>query len=228
MKIHKNSLIVLFVLLAALLLSSCEAVAAQPVEALGASDATPEAVSAPPSEPPSSNTDVAAPLPTEPAGSAFPAGARIEFPVENASMKMQILDVEKPHRVYLGWDSYLKKEISFMPGPGNMFLSFGVKLNNLTSSDINMKWSDLYLVNKYDEKWYPEWGAYRGTNSFVDPRTVEIVQYDRVHPDFDPDAHFYASNNGFVRVIFRVPKDNLYYFFGFAELPIIEINWRYY
>jgi len=51
---------------------------------------------------------------------------------------------------------------------------------------------------------------------------------DQVHPDFDPDAHFYLSDNGYVRVIFQLPRDNLYYYFGFADLQLIEINWRYY
>jgi hypothetical protein len=148
--------------------------------------------------------------------------------VQNASLEVKILDVEKPYRVHLGIDPYHGTELSFTPGAGHMFLGLGIKVKNLTGADITFKWTDLYLTNKYQDKWYPSWAAYQPTNAAMDPLTVEIVKYDEVHPDFDPDAHFYASDNGFVRVIFRVPKDNLYYFFGMADLPLIEINWRYY
>jgi hypothetical protein len=217
----KKISIVLFILLGTLLVSACGAMAAQPVEALAVDTAT-AAIIAP------SSTSTDTPMPTETLVPASPTASRMEFSVQSASLEIKVLDIDKPYRVHLGWDSYLGKEISFTPGAGQMFLALGVKVNNLTGADIPMKWTDLYLVNKYQEKWYPTWGAYQKTNSAMDPLMVEILKYDQVHPDFDPDAHFYASDNGFLRVIFRVPKDNLYYFFGFADLPLIEINWRYY
>jgi hypothetical protein len=213
--------IVLFVMVGSLLVSACSATAAQPVQALAATDASTEVV-APPS------TDAVLPETTDTLAPASPAVSRIDFAVQNASFEVKVLEVEKPYRVNLGIDPVLGTELTFTPGAGNMFLGLGVRVRNLTGADITMKWSDIYLVNKYQDKWYPTWGAYLPTNTPVDPLTVEIVKYDEVHPDFDPDAHFYASDNGFVRVLFRIPRDNLYYFFGFADLPQIEINWRYY
>jgi hypothetical protein len=213
--------IVLFVMVGSLLASACSAAEAQPVQALAATDAPTEIV-APPS------TDTALPVPADTLVPGSPTPSRIEFSVQNASMEVKVLEVEKPYRVHLGIDPNLGTELTFTPGAGNMFLGLGVRVRNLTGTDIPMKWSDVYLVNKYGDKWYPTWGAYEQTNAAMDPLTVEIVKYDEVHPDFDPDAHFYASDNGFVRVIFRIPRDNLYYFFGIADLPLIEINWRYY
>jgi hypothetical protein len=32
------------------------------------------------------------------------------------------------------------------------------------------------------------------------------------------------GDNGYLRVIFRVPRDNDYYSLAFADLPLIEIN----
>lgn len=213
----KNSFvwIVLFVLLGALLNSACSATAAQPVQALAGTEAA---------------TQVAAQssLPAEAPDSAAPTPSRMEFAVENANLVVKIMDIGKPHQVYLGVDNNLGTDITFTPGEGNMFLEVGVKVTNLTGADIPFKWTDIYLVNKYQDKWYPVFGAYKGTNSALDASTVEILQYDQVHPDFDPDAHFYAADNGYARMIFRVPRDNLYYYFGFSDLPLIEINWRYY
>ena len=208
--------VVLFILLGTLLSSACSSAAAKPVEALAGTEA-PVAVNTPLPAGELSSADVASPTPS-----------RMEFSVQNANFVVKVMDIEKPHQVYLGVDNNLGTDIYFKPGEGNMFLGVGIKVTNLTGSDIPMKWTDIYLVNKYQDKWYPSFGAYKNTNAAMDSSTVEILQYDQVHPDFDPDAHFFAADNGYVRVVFRVPRDNLYYFFGFADLPQIEINWRYY
>ena len=216
----KNSMLylVLFALLGTLLVSACSTTAPESVEALAGTDAPTQA-------------NPASPLPAEelnPAAAGSPTPTRMEFSVENASLVVKVMDIEKPHQVYLGVDNNLGTDIFFKPGEGNMFLGVGIKITNRTGADIPFKWTDIYLVNKYQDKWYPVFGAYKNTNSAMDASTVEILQYDQVHPDFDPDAHFYAADNGYARVVFRVPRDNLYYFFGMADLPLIEINWRYY
>ena len=210
---------ILFVLLGTLLLSACSSAEPRPVQAL-ADEPTVQVIVAP--------TDTASPLPTDTSVPASPTASRIEFPVGNASLEVRVLEVEKPYHVNLGWDANLGKDLSFTAGAGQMFLVLGIKVTNLTGSDITMKWTDLSIVNKYQDKWYPTWGAYQKSNQGIDPHSVEILKYDQVNPDFDPDAHFYVGDNGYVRVIFQLPKDNLYYFLGFADLPLIEINWRYY
>ena len=223
MKKSSMLFVILVVLLGTLSASACSTVAAEPVQALAATEAPVVIVTDP-------ATEVVAPsaLPTDTVVPASPTASRIEFPVSNARLEVKIIDVEKPYRVDLGIDPTLGTPLTFTAGPGNMFLGLGIRVKNLSGSDITFKWTDIYLTNKYGEKWYPTWGAYQDTNAAMDPLTVEIVKYDQVHPDFDPDAHFYASDNGFARVIFRIPRDNLYYFLGFSDLPLIEINWRYY
>jgi hypothetical protein len=222
MKKNRIFLIVLFVLLAPLLASARDATAPQPVAALAATDLPTEVTVPSPTDAP------ALPMPTETIIPATPTPSRMEFSVENASMQVKVLDIERPHQVDLGVDSSLGTDLIYNPGAGNMFLGLGIKVTNFEGSDILMKWSEVYLVNKYQDKWYPVWGVYKQTNTAMDPLTIEILKFDQVHPDFDPDAHFYLSDNGYVRVIFQLPRDNLYYFFGFADLPLIEINWRYY
>lgn len=221
----KNNRISLVILLAqlAILLSSAHAMnSPQVFAAPAATNAVTEIITPLPTNTP----DV--PMPTETMIPAFPTPSRIDFAVQNASLQAKIVGVEKPYRIHLGVDSKLGTDIVYNPGPGNMFLGLGIKVANFTGSDIRMKWSSLYLVNKYQEKWYPVWGVYKKINTAMDPLTLEILQADQVHPDFDPNAYFNLSHNGYLRLIFQLPRDNLYYYFGFSDLPQIEINWRYY
>jgi hypothetical protein len=222
MKKNRVPLVILFFLLATLLSSAHDVTAPQPVAALAATDAPTEVIELLATEAP------ALPTPTENVVPASPTPSRMEFSVKNDSMEVKVLGIEKPHQVYLGIDSSSGTDIIHNPGAGNMFLGLGIKVTNFTGSDILMKWSDVYLVNKYQDKWYPVWGVYKPFNAALDPLTIEIMSSDQVHPDFDPDAQFYLSDNGYMRVIYQLPRDNLYYYFGLADLPQIEINWRYY
>lgn len=221
----KNVLIltVVFVLLGSSVLSACTTQAAEPVMALVKTDGTTVANQpAPPTEAVSSEAIDVAVAPE----AAVPA--RIESPVGNDKMEVQIIAIHKATSVFLGPDPIQGSDIEFKPGSGNMFLEFGIRLTNTTGSDVLMKWGDIYIANKFEDKWYPSWGAYKESNVAVDPLTIEINKYDRIHPDFDPDAHFYVGDDGFVRVIFLLPRNNLYYFFGFGDLPVIEIKNEYY
>ena len=221
----KNNRISLLLLLAqlAILLSSAHAInSPQAFAAPAATNAPPEIIAYVPTNTPD------LPLPTETRIPASPTPSRIEFAVQNASLQAKIVAVEKPYRIHLGVDSKLGTEIVYNPGPGNMFLGLGIKVANVTGSHIRMKWSSLYVVNKYQEKWYPVWGVYKKINTVMDPLTLKILQADQVHPDVNWNASFDLSHNGYLRLIFQLPRDNLYYYFGFADLPQIEINWRYY
>jgi hypothetical protein len=151
---------------------------------------------------------------------ASPTPSRIEFSVQNDRFEVRVVEVERPTHVNPGGGTV------FTPGEGYMFLGLGIKVTNLTGADVPLKWSDIYLINKYQDKWYPMWGAYQKTNKVLDPLTVEILEFE-VHPEIDPDANIFMSDNGYLRAIYRLPKDNLYYYFGFADLPLIEINYRY-
>jgi hypothetical protein len=221
MKKNRIPLFILFFLLATLLASAHDVTASQPVAALAGTDGPTEVITPLPTSTPTIVMPTATLIP------ATPTPSRMEFSVRNASVEVRVLGIEKPHQVFLGIDSSSGTDIIYHPGAGNMFLGLGIKVTNFTGSDILMKWSDVYLVNKYQDKWYPVWGAYKPFNAALDPLTIEILKSDQVHPDFDPDAHFYLSDNSYVRVIFQIPRDNLYYYFGFADLPQIEINWRY-
>ena len=220
--------IVLFMLLGASLLSACgtEANVAGPVVALVDSDGAaatnePAPVVAPVANAPVESVDVAASLDAT-------APSRIEFPVSNDKMEIQIVVIKKPTSVDLSTDPISGSDLLFKPGAGKMFLDIGIKVTNKTGSDLNFKWSDISLVNKFQDKYYPSWGVYNESDIELDPLLMEINKYDRIHPDFDPDAHFYMGEDGFVRILFLLPRSNLYYYFGFGDLPVIEIKNEYY
>lgn len=223
MKTNNLSLAVLFILLGVFVLSACNAAAAQPVQALAATEAATEVVA-----PVITDAPAVVSAPTEIVVPGSPEPGRIEFPVSNGSLEVKVVDIDKVYSVYLGQDPVLGTDIRHAPGEGNMFLDIGIRVRNTTGSDLPMKWSEIYVTNKHGDKWYPTWGGYRETGSLVDPLTIEILKYDQVHPDYDPDAHYYIGGVGFVRAIFRLPRTNLYYFFGFGDLPQIEIKNIYY
>jgi hypothetical protein len=220
--IFRNAWFVL--LLGALLLSGCGVKAVEPVVAMVATNAPAVVNAVAPTAVPA-EVDTPLPSPAEaPAAEASadeaPAPVRMLYSVQNERFEVKVLGLEWPTHANPDGKSFI------YPGPGNMFLGLGIRVRNLTGSDIDLKWDQVYLVNKYQDKFYPMWGAYKQTNQFVDPLNLEILEF-AVHPDYDPDAHVYLGDNGFMRAIFRVPRDNLYYYFGFADLPLIEINWRY-
>lgn len=222
MKRNNLSLAALFILLGVFSLSACNT-AAQPVQALAGTDVATEVVA-----PVVTDTASVVAAPTDTVVPASPTASRIEFAVSNGSLDVKVVEIKKVYNVYLGEDPVSGQEIRLAPGAGNMFLDFGVKVNNVTGSDVPMKWSAIYLSDKQGNKFYPTWGGYRATGTIVDPLTMEILKYDKVHPDYDPDAHFYIGAAGFVRAIFNLPRNNLYYFFGFGDLPQIEIKNVYY
>lgn len=210
---------ILFVLLGVLLVSGCGVKAVEPVVAMVATNAPAEvSVAVPAAAPAEVNTPLPEPTEAPAVESAVPV--RMIYPVKNERFEVKVLGLEWPTHANPDGESFL------YPGPGNMFLGLGIRVHNLTGSDVDLKWDQISLVNKYQDKFYPIWGAYKQTNQFVDPLTLEVLEFE-VHPDYDPDAHIYLGDNGFMRILFRLPKDNLYYYFGFADLPLIEINWRY-
>ena len=211
----------MFVLLGTLLISAYGITAAKLVKALAATNATATETT---------QVNTASPMPTKtatvitpspiPTRTAIPASAtpsRMEFPVQNVNLAIQVVGLEKPYHIYLSDDQI------FTPGEGNMFLGLGINVVNFTDSDIPLKWSDVYLINKYQDKWYPVWGAYEKTNLVIDPFSVEILR-TVVDPKLRPDVRIYLGDNGYLRAIFRIPRDNNYYYLSFADLPLIEID----
>jgi hypothetical protein len=129
--------IVLFVLLGTMLVSACSTTAPQSVAALAATE-----------EP--TGAEPVSPLPAQqlnPVDGGAPTPTRMEFSVENAQLVVKVMDIEKPHQVYLGVDNNLGTDIFFKPGEGHMFLGVGIKVSNLTGADLPFKWTDIYLVN---------------------------------------------------------------------------------
>jgi hypothetical protein len=213
-------MIVLVILFGICLVSACSVAAVKSVEALVAATAAAErntllpifTETRIPAMPTSSSIPTATPIP------ATSTPSRMDFPVENARFQIEVVGIERPYQIYLS------DNLIFAPGKGKMFLGLGIKVTNLTNSEIPFKWNDIYLFNKYQDRWYPLWGAYKKTNMVIDPLGIEVQQF-KVNPKEQPDTRVYFGDNGYLRVIFRLPRDNDYYYLAFADLPLIEINY---
>ena len=211
-------MIVLVTLLGICLVSACGVAAVKSVEAMVVPTAKPERSTPLPPETriPASPTPLLIPTATPiPATSTL---SRMEFPVENARLQVEVVEIERPHQIYLS------DNLFFAPGQGKMFLGLGIKVTNLTGSEISFKWNEIYLTNEYQDSWYPLWGAYKKTNMVIDSLGIGVRQF-KVDSRDQPDARIYFGTNGYMRAIFRLPRDNDYYYLAFADLPLIEISY---
>jgi len=205
-------MMILVILFGSLIVSACGVMEAQHAEALALSSATSTPLPLPTRTP----VNTPSPVPTRTPVPATSTPSRMDLPVENEGLQIEVLEIEKPYQIHLSETSI------FVPGKGHMFLGLGIKVTNLTNEDIPFKWNEIYLTNKYQDRWYPLWGAYKKTNMVIDPLGIEIRQFKVDHKN-QPEARIYLGDNGYMRVIFRVPRDNYYYYLGFADLPWIEI-----
>jgi hypothetical protein len=211
-------MIVLVILFGICLVSACSIAAVKSVEALVAATATVERNMPMPTETRIAVTPTPSSIPTATPFPATSTPSRMEFPAANGRFQIEVVDIERPYQIYLS------DHLIFTPGKGKMFLGLGIKVTNLTDSEIPFKWNEISLLNKYQDRWYPLWGAYKKTNMVIDPFGIEIRQF-KVDPKDQPDARIYFGDNGYLRAIFRVPRDNDYYYLAFADLPLIEINY---
>jgi hypothetical protein len=195
-------------LLILLVLSSCGVRAVEPVTAYISANPSVAENTPPPTEAPSGSPKAAA-------ISESPAFVRMGTKVQSDSLEMSVITVQKPFRVYPNSEAF------FTPGKEYMFLDIGVKVSKLADSEVSAKWNDIYVTNKYEEKWYPIWGVYKDTNVFEDPLTIKVSEYE-----LDPEAtDVVFGDNGFLRVIFRVPKGETFYF-SLANMPLTRVEFK--
>ncbi len=217
--------LLLLVLFEAVLVSACSVTAAEVVQAFVTSRAAPVTntpipqLTKIPTKTPIPASPTPSPIPTATHIPASPTPSKMGYSVRNTNLEIQVVGVEKPYHIYMG------KDLVFSPAAGNMFLDLGIKVTKLTDSEMPFKWSDIYLLDKYQSKWYPVWGAYEKTNMLLDPFSIEIPQ-SQVDPKVEPDVRIYLGDNGYLRAIFRLPTESYYYYLRFADLPLIEIDYH--
>jgi hypothetical protein len=133
--------------------------------------------------------------------------------VKSANFEVKVIDAVKRDRVYPGGKFY------FNPADGYMLVDIGVKVSNLTGSDIPVKWGDVYIMTT-EEWWAPSWGTYKDTSGNLDPFTIGVSELE-----IDPEAQITFGQDGYFRLFYHIPKDGTYYF-GFADAPLIEVNFK--
>ena len=204
---------VLFVLLTALIILACG------VGALGAT-ATPMPTNTPASTntllptntPAATNTPLSPP--TETATSEPPTPAPMGSTVQSANFEVKVIDAIKRDRVYPGGKFY------FSPAAGYMLVDIGVKVSNLTSTDIPVKWNDIYIMNSKQDWWISSWGTYKVASGTLDPFSIGVSEVK-----IDPKVQITVSHDGYLRLFYHIPVGETYYF-GFADSPLTVVKFK--
>ena len=197
----------LFVLFAALFVLACSvgsiAATATPV---------PTNTAAATNTPPPTNTPL--PPPTETPVPDPPTPAPMGSTVQSANFEVKVIAAEKRDRVYPGGKFY------FTPAQGYMLVDIGVKVGNLTSSELPVKWNDIYIMNSNQEWWIPSFGTFKDTSEDLDPFTIGVSEIE-----IDPDVEITFAHDGYLRLFYHIPKGETYYF-GFADAPLSEVDFK--
>lgn len=159
-------------------------------------------------------------IPTNPPATEKPAPTSRPQPTKTAepteipvNFEVDIIAVEARNRVYPGGG------FTFSPANGYMLLDVGVKVINLTNSNISVRWDDVYVMNENKEWAAPDWGTWKDVGNNLDPFSFGISETE-VNPE---DEISVKSTGGYVRVIYHIPRGDTYYF-GFGNSDTVKLN----
>ena len=146
--------------------------------------------------------------PEPPTPSSMGSVAKSEF------FEIKVIDAVVRDRVYPGGKFY------FTPADGYMLVDIGVKVTNLTSSSLQVRWDNVYIMNTDQEWWYPNWGTFKDTAGDLDPFTIGVSEIE-----INPDLELTLKKTGYLRLFYHLPKANTYYF-AFGDSPFTEIKFK--
>jgi hypothetical protein len=214
MKLHHRIVILFFVGLFMLACVGGTVATSAPVAA--PTDAAPTTVVVPTVAAPTELPPVAtlAPEPTATEIQATPTPAPVGVPVRSGSYEVTVLGAVKLGRFYPGGT------LLYTANPGNIIADVGVKVSNLTGSPASVKWSNVYVVEKTGEAWFPFYGSYKESGKKIDPFSLGIS-------DKATNGDDLITFNGdiYLRLIFIVTdNDPTTFVFGFDDSPLIEIT----
>jgi hypothetical protein len=214
MKYNNILMKILFVSLAALFILACNAVAS-----IGAT-VTPESTDMPASTNTPLPTNIPAatnthqPPPTETEIPSTPTPAPVGEAVRSANFEVKVVAAEKRTRVNPGG------KFMFVATSGNMLVDIGVKVSNLTGSNLSVKWKDIYIMSKNQDAWYSTWGTWKDSSGNLDPFTIGISEVYT-----NPELEISISHDGYLRLFYHIPRGETYYF-GFFDSPLTVINFK--
>ena len=127
---------------------------------------------------------------------------------------MNVVAFEKRSRVYPGGTYFYDAK------PGYMLVDLGVKVTNLTSSGLDVKWNDIYLMNAENKWWYPRWGTFKASTNSIDPLTLGVSENK-----IEPEVFITLDNSGYLRLFYLVTEAEVMYF-GFADSALTELHFK--
>jgi hypothetical protein len=75
-------------------------------------------------------------------------------------------------------------------------------------------------MNENSDWWYPTWGTFKSSSGKMDPFTIGVSEVE-----IDPETTITVDNEGYLRLFYVVKEADVYYF-GFADSPLTEMNFK--
>jgi hypothetical protein len=141
------------------------------------------------------------PLPT---ATPQPTPAPVGAPVPYGSLEITVLDVIKRQSIHFG-DVAGGFETFYEPLDGYFIIDVGVLVRNLEPGNfVQVKWSDVYILEENGNAWYPNWGQMQTVSPGrkVDPFSIGLSSND-----VNGDEFIYFENDTCMRLIFSVQND---------------------
>jgi len=201
---------VLFVMVVALIILACLGIGGSEANATG----TPLPADAATQRPTATEEPASIPQPAETPVPEPPTPARVGEAVRSESFEVTVVSAKELRRVYMG-------NFYYYPRENEIYGEIVVKVTNLTGSEVNVPWENVYVVVDNGDAFYPTWGGYTAvrTGKKVDGATVgvnEIVD-GKATLDFEEDA--------FLRMIWWLDRQDgkTTVLFGFLDSPYIKV-----
>lgn len=149
----------------------------------------------------------------EPTATIEPTPAPVGVPVRSGKYEVTVINAVKLERIYPG-GKYL-----YTPNAGDVIVDVGVKVSDLTGSQVSVKWGNVYVVEPNGDAWYPTWGSYKESGKKIDPFGLGISD-----ENINGDDLITFKGDIYLRLIFIVTEgDPTVFVFGFDDSPLIEI-----
>lgn len=162
------------------------------------------------------NTATATPKPTKtpvPTATLEPTPAPMGEVVRSEFYEADVLSAKELRRVYMG-DYY------YYPRDNEMFIELVVRVSNLTGSETNVPWKNIYVIEESGDGWYPSWGGYQAVAA---GKTVEGSNIG-VNDTLDGTGTVDFKEDAILRLIWFISKkDKTTVLFGFADSPNIKV-----
>jgi hypothetical protein len=196
-------------------ISACQAGSLAAATATPVPTTTPELTHTPTAAPTST------PRPTstsKPTATLAPTPALLGETVSNGLIAITVLDVYRHDRIVTGGSYY------FTAKPGYVILDIFVKVQNISSSPVEIPWKDFYILDDKGDGWYPGFAGAK----FV-KNTENITDAFSIPTDIEVNGNevLTIDDTVFMRLIYLIAdKPEQIVQFGVEDSPLIEFMFK--